>query len=56
MLIDPLKLKTLISFLLEFECTKNIVEYKALVQGLKKVIDLKVKCIKLFGNSKIIVR
>jgi len=31
-------------------------EYKALIQGLKKVIDLKVKCLEVFGDSKIIVK
>ena len=28
---------------LEFECTNNTAEYEALVQGLKKAIELKVK-------------
>jgi ribonuclease HI len=31
-------------------------EYEALVQGLKKAIDLKVKYLKVFGDSEIIVR
>jgi ribonuclease HI len=42
-LIDPSQGKMLISCRLEFECTNNTVEYEALVQGLKKAIDLKVK-------------
>jgi hypothetical protein len=46
----------LISCRLEFECTNNTVEYEALVQGLKKSIDLKVKYLKVFGDSEIIVR
>jgi ribonuclease HI len=50
-LIDPGKHKMLISYYLEFECTNKTVEYEALVQGLKRAIDLKV-----FGDSKIIVR
>jgi hypothetical protein len=33
---------------LEFECTNNTVEYEALVQGLKKAIDLDVKELKVF--------
>jgi hypothetical protein len=41
---------------LEFECTNNTIEYEALVQGLKKAIDLDVKELKVFGDSKIIVR
>jgi ribonuclease HI len=55
-LIDPEQCKTLISCHLEFECTNNTAEYKALVQGLKKAIDLKVKYLKVFGDSEIIVR
>jgi ribonuclease HI len=55
-LIDPIQGKTLISCHLEFECTNNTIEYEALVQGLKKAIDLQVKYLKVFGDSKIIVR
>ena len=55
-LIDPRQGKMLISCHLEFECTNNTVEYEALVQGLKKAIDLKVKYLKLFGDFEIIVR
>ena len=36
MLIDPKGSKWMISYRLEFQCTNNIVEYEALVQGLKK--------------------
>jgi hypothetical protein len=41
---------------LEFECTNNTTEYEALVQGLKKAIDLNIKEIKVFKDSEIIVR
>jgi hypothetical protein len=41
---------------LEFECTNNTAEYEALVQGLKKSIDLNVKELKVFRDSEIIVR
>jgi hypothetical protein len=51
-LIDPEQCKTPISCRLEFECTNNTAEYEALVQGLKKAIDLKVKCLKVFGDSR----
>ena len=37
----------------EFECTKNVVEYEALVQGTRKEMDLKVKCIEVFEVSQI---
>eukprot|EP00253_Pinus_taeda_P034960 PITA_34960 len=41
---------------LEFECTNNTAEYEALVQGLYKVIGLKVQYLKVFGDSEIIVK
>jgi ribonuclease HI len=37
----------MISYKLEFECTNNTIEYEALIQGLIKSIDLKVKSIKV---------
>jgi ribonuclease HI len=46
----------MISFCLEFECTNNKIEYKALVQGLKKIIELRVQFLRVFGDSEIIVR
>jgi ribonuclease HI len=46
----------LIACRLEFPCTNNTVEYEALVQGLRKAIDLKEEKIKVFGDSEIIVR
>lgn len=55
-LIDPLYRKHLIFVRLEFECTKNIVEYEALILGLQKVIKFKVVVLKVVGDSKIVVR
>ena len=55
-LIDPEKNKPFLSCRLEFECTNNIAKYKALVQGLKKAIELKVKNLKVYGDSEIIVK
>jgi ribonuclease HI len=43
------------SYRLEFECTNNTTEYEALVQGLKKSIDLNIKELKVFRDSEIIV-
>ena len=40
---------------LEFACTNNTTEYEGLLQGLKKAIDMKVKNLKVFGDSQIIV-
>jgi ribonuclease HI len=55
-LIDPKGKCHFLSCRLEFECTNNTVEYEALVQGLKKSIDLNVKELKVFRDSEIIVR
>ena len=55
-LIDPEKKKHFLSCRLEFECTNNTIEYEALVQGLKKTIELNVKKLKVFGDSEIVVR
>ena len=46
----------MIAFQLEFECTNNVAEYEALVQGLRKAIDLGERSIKCVGDSKIIVK
>ena len=50
-LIDPAGNKTLIACRLEFECTNNIDEYEALLQGLRKALDLKIKNLIVFGDS-----
>jgi hypothetical protein len=47
-LIDPKGNKNLISFWLEFECTNNMAEYEALLQGLKKALDLRIQNLKVF--------
>ena len=56
LLIDPKGNKTCIACRLEFNCTNNIVEYEALIQGLKKAIDLDIKVIIAYGDYEIIVR
>ena len=55
-LIDPKKSKHFLSCRLELECTNNTAEYEALVQGLRKAIELKEKNLKVFGDSEIIVK
>jgi ribonuclease HI len=55
-LINPKGRRYFLSCRLEFKCTNNTVEYEALVQGLKKAIDLGVKEFKVFRDSEIIVR
>jgi ribonuclease HI len=55
-LIDPKGKQNFLSYRLEFECTNNTAEYESLVQGLKKSMDLNIKEVKVFKDSKIIVR
>lgn len=54
-LIDLQGNQHLMANLLEFVCTNNTTEYEGLLQGLKKAIDMKVKNLKAFGDSQIIV-
>jgi ribonuclease HI len=56
LLIDPKGNKTFIACRLEFDCTNNTTEYEALLQGLKKSIDLDVQCLVVFGDSEIVVK
>jgi hypothetical protein len=56
MLIDLVGNKTLIACRLEFECTNKTVEYEALLQGLRKALDLNIQNLTVFGDSEIVVR
>jgi ribonuclease HI len=48
--------KDIISCRLEFPCTNNTNEYEALLQGLRKEVDLKAEKIKVFGDFEIIIK
>ena len=48
--------KHFLSCRLEFECSNNTAEYEALVEGLRKAIELKANNLKVFGDSEIIVK
>jgi ribonuclease HI len=50
-LIDPTGSKTFIACRLEFECTNNIVEYEALLQGLRISLDMDMQNLMVFGDS-----
>ena len=56
LLIDPQGKRYFVACRSEFECTNNIAEYEALIQGLKKEIDLGAKALVVLGDSEIIVR
>jgi hypothetical protein len=53
---DPNGKNNLIACRLEFQCTNNTVEYEALLQGLKREVDMKERKIKVFGDSEIVIR
>jgi ribonuclease HI len=55
-IIDPAGNKTLLACRLEFECTNNIAEYEALLQGLRKSLDMSIQNLVVFGDSEIVVR
>jgi ribonuclease HI len=55
-IIDPAGNKTLLACRLEFECTNNIAEYEALLQGLRKALDMHIQNLIVFGDSEIVVR
>ena len=56
LLVDLYGIQTYFSCHLEFECTNNDDEYKALIQGLRKAFGLNVKCIEVFGDSQVVIK
>ena len=46
----------LLSYKLYFDCTNNVVEYEALVLGLRSLRDLKAKKIDIYGDSQLVVK
>jgi ribonuclease HI len=55
-IIAPTGNKKLLACRLEFECTNNVAEYEALLQGLRKALDMHIQNLVVFGDSKIVVR
>lgn len=55
-LINPYDDIIHISYHLSFDCINNMVEYEALILGLKDTMPLKVKMIKIFGDSQLIMK
>jgi ribonuclease HI len=55
-IIDLAGNKTLMACRLEFECTNNTAEYEALLQGLRKSLDMNIQNLVVFGDSEIVVR
>jgi hypothetical protein len=56
LLIDPHGNKMILAYLLEFYFTNNVAEYKAVVQELRKALELQIKYIEVFGDSRVVIR
>ena len=54
--ISPNKETSRFSFTLTFTCTNNIVEYEALLLGLKVASKHKIKNLHVIGDSKLVVQ
>jgi ribonuclease HI len=53
--LSPDKEATFFSYKLEFDCTNNIVEYKALILGLNLTIDMNIKILHVRRDSYLMV-
>ena len=56
LLIDSHGNQTQLACHLEFKCTNNVVEHEALVQRIRKAIDMNTKCLEVFDDSQIVIR
>ena len=46
----------MIAFILDSECTNNTTEYEVLIEGLRKVVNMQAKILKVFGDFEIIIK
>jgi ribonuclease HI len=54
-LISPMQEVITLSYKMEFETTNNIVEYEALVLGLRAAKDMVIESLAVFGDSELII-
>ncbi|GKV11366.1 hypothetical protein SLEP1_g22629 [Rubroshorea leprosula] len=54
--ISPYGLKTQMSFQLDFDCTNNQAENKALIIGLEMLVELKVSMVEVIGDSQLVLK
>ncbi|GKV02584.1 hypothetical protein SLEP1_g15006 [Rubroshorea leprosula] len=50
------RLKTQMSFQLDFDCTNNQAEYEALIIGLEMLVELKVSMVEVIGDSQLVLK
>jgi ribonuclease HI len=55
LLISPSQEVITLSYKLDFETTNNIVEYEALVLGLRAAKNMAIDCLTIFCDSEIII-
>lgn len=55
MLVSPTNQVISIAYKLNFKCTNNMVEYEALILGLKAALELKMIDLTIYGDSQLIV-
>ena len=55
MIISLRGVKTTLSFNLAFECTNNYDEYEALMIGLEILLELRVKDVRVIGDSPLLL-
>lgn len=55
MLVSPEGMKYYTALIFSFSCTNNTTEYESLAHGLEWVWQKKVKCLQIFGDSKLVV-
>ena len=56
LLISPAGKWVPLSFKLEYEATNNVAEYEALLLGLQTARNMGIQCLKVFGDSELVVR
>ena len=55
-LISPSKENIHLSYKLEFKTTNNIVEYEALMLGVKAAKEMGIMCMRIFGDADLIIQ
>jgi ribonuclease HI len=55
LLISPSEEIITLSYKIEFETTNNIVEYEAMVFGLRAAKDMAIDCLAIFGDSELVI-
>ena len=55
-LISPSKETIHLSYKMDFKTTNNIAEYEALLLGVKASKEMRIMCIKIFGDADLIIQ